>query len=64
MTPGELLKSIATKQKEASTNITINNPTACEDNEIVMKEVSPGHMVAHCAHCVDEHGCYWFPREG
>ena len=34
MTPGELLKSIATKQKEASTNITINNPTACEDNEI------------------------------
>ena len=34
MTPGELLKSIATKQKEASTNITIENPTACEDNEI------------------------------
>ena len=34
MTPGELLKSIATKQKEASTNITIDNPTACEDNEI------------------------------
>ena len=34
MTPGELLKSIATKQKEASTNITVDNPTACEDNEI------------------------------
>ena len=34
MTPGELIKSIAAKQKEASTNITIDNPTACEDNEI------------------------------
>ena len=37
---------------------------ACEDNELVMREVSPGHSVAHCAHCIDEHGCYWFPREG
>ena len=37
---------------------------ACEDNELVMREVSPGHSVAHCAHCIDEQGCYWFPREG
>ena len=33
-TPGELVKSIAAKQKEAATNITIDNFTACEDNEI------------------------------
>jgi len=32
--PGELVKTIAAKQKEASTNITIDNFTACEDNEI------------------------------
>ena len=31
---GEAVKTIAQKQKEASTNITIDNPTACEDNEI------------------------------
>ena len=33
-TPGELAKSIAAKQKEASTNITIDNFSPCEDNEI------------------------------
>ena len=33
-TPGELAKTIAAKQKEASTNITIDNFTACEDNEV------------------------------
>ena len=32
--PGELIKTIAHKQKEASTNITFDNFTACEDNEI------------------------------
>jgi hypothetical protein len=32
--PGEALETIATKQKEAGTNITIDNFTACEDNEI------------------------------
>tara|TARA_B000000609_G_scaffold132510_1_gene107344 strand:- start:255 stop:2576 length:2322 start_codon:yes stop_codon:yes gene_type:complete len=32
--PGELVKTIAHKQKEASTNITFDNFTACEDNEI------------------------------
>ena len=31
---GEALETIATKQKEAGTNITIDNFTACEDNEI------------------------------
>ena len=31
---GEAVKTIAQKQKEASTNITIDNFTACEDNEI------------------------------
>ena len=31
---GEAIKTIAQKQKEASTNITIDNFTACEDNEI------------------------------
>ena len=31
---GEAIKTIAQKQKEASTNITVVNPTACEDNEI------------------------------
>ncbi len=39
------------------------NP-ACEDNSLIMREVKKGHLVAHCAHCVDEFGCYWFPREG
>jgi len=29
-----------------------------------MREVSPGHSVAHCAHCADDYGCYWFPRVG
>ena len=33
-TPGELAKSIAHKQKEASTNIVIDNFSPCEDNEI------------------------------
>ena len=33
-TAGELAKSIAAKQKEASTNITIDNFSPCEDNEI------------------------------
>ena len=33
-TPGELVKSIAQKQKESATNITIDNFTSCEDNEI------------------------------
>ena len=32
--PGELVKTIAQKQKEAATNITIDNYTPCEDNEI------------------------------
>ena len=31
---GEAIKTIAQKQKEASTNISVVNPTACEDNEI------------------------------
>ena len=31
---GEAVKTIAQKQKEASTNITIDNFTSCEDNEI------------------------------
>jgi len=31
---GEAIKTIAQKQKEAATNITIDNFTACEDNEI------------------------------
>ena len=33
-TPGEFAKTIAQQQKEAATNITIDNFTACEDNEI------------------------------
>ena len=33
-TAGEAAKTIAQKQKEASTNISVINPTACEDNEI------------------------------
>ena len=33
-TPGELAKSIATKQKEDATNITIDAFSPCEDNEI------------------------------
>ncbi len=33
-TAGEAVKTIASLQKEASTNITVVNPTACEDNEI------------------------------
>ncbi len=37
---------------------------ACEANEVEMREVSSDHFVAHCAHCVDDYGCYWFPREG
>ena len=37
---------------------------ACDANDLVMKEVSPGHWVAYCEHCVDEYGCHWFPREG
>jgi len=37
---------------------------ACEANEVEMREVSPDHFVAHCGHCVDDYGCYWFPREG
>ncbi len=37
---------------------------ACDANELEMREVSPGHLVAHCAHCVETYGCYWFPREG
>ena len=37
---------------------------ACDANDLVMKEVSPGHSVAYCEHCVDEYGCHWFPREG
>ena len=32
--PGELVKTIAQKQKEAATNITIDNYTPCEDNEV------------------------------
>ena len=32
--PGELVKTIAQKQKEAATNITIDNFTPCEDNEV------------------------------
>ena len=32
--PGELIKTIAQKQKEAATNITIDNFTPCEDNEV------------------------------
>ena len=37
---------------------------ACDANELEMREVSPGHLVAHCGHCVETYGCYWFPREG
>tara|TARA_Y100001954_G_scaffold83173_1_gene91378 strand:- start:1117 stop:3177 length:2061 start_codon:yes stop_codon:yes gene_type:complete len=33
-TDGERVKSIAAKQKEAATNITVNNFSPCEDNEI------------------------------
>ena len=33
-TPGELVKSIASKQKEDATNITIDTFSPCEDNEI------------------------------
>ena len=33
-TPGELAKSIAAKQKEAATNITVDTFSPCEDNEI------------------------------
>jgi len=33
-TPGELAKSIATKQKEDATNITVDAFSPCEDNEI------------------------------
>ena len=33
-TPGELAKSVAMKQKEAATNIVIDNFSPCEDNEI------------------------------
>ena len=33
-TPGELAKSIATKQKEDATNITVDTFSPCEDNEI------------------------------
>ena len=33
-TPGELVKSIATKQKEDATNITVDAFSPCEDNEI------------------------------
>ena len=32
--PGELVKTIATKQKEAATNIVFDNYTPCEDNEV------------------------------
>ena len=32
--PGELVKTIATKQKEAATNIAFDNYTPCEDNEV------------------------------
>ena len=35
----------------------------CEENELVTRVVAPGHQTAHCAHCADEYGCYWFPRE-
>ncbi|MDP6050187.1 MAG: ATP-binding cassette domain-containing protein, partial [SAR202 cluster bacterium] len=35
----------------------------CEANELITREVAPGHHIAHCAHCADEYGCYWFPRE-
>ena len=35
----------------------------CEENELVTRVVAPGHRTAHCAHCNDEYGCYWFPRE-
>ena len=36
----------------------------CDGNRLEMREVSPGHHVAHCAVCIDDYGCYWFPREG
>jgi len=36
--------------------------TECEANNMVLREVKPGHTVGHCSHCVDEYGCYWFPR--
>ena len=35
----------------------------CLENELITREVEPGHRTAHCAHCADEYGCYWFPRE-
>ena len=34
----------------------------CEENLIELREVTLGHTVAHCAHCANEYGCYWFPR--
>ena len=35
----------------------------CAENELITREVAPGHRTAHCAHCADDYGCYWFPRE-
>ena len=34
----------------------------CEENSLTTREVRSGHTVGHCAHCVDDYGCYWFPR--
>jgi len=37
---------------------------ACDANEITYREVGSGrnHWTAHCAHCMDTYGCYYFPR--
>ncbi|MEC7734391.1 MAG: hypothetical protein VX981_07440, partial [Chloroflexota bacterium] len=35
----------------------------CLTLEPVLREDEPNHWVAYCAHCEEEYGCKWFPRD-
>jgi oligopeptide transport system ATP-binding protein len=35
----------------------------CLTGEPVLREEEPNHWVAYCAHCEEEYGCKWFPRD-
>ena len=35
----------------------------CLTGEPVLREDEPNHWVAYCAHCEQEYGCKWFPRD-
>ena len=35
----------------------------CLTGEPALREEEPNHWVAYCAHCEEEYGCKWFPRD-